>query len=228
MQFQVRSTAASASAFGPLWLRSRGVDGYGARGTSKFSLAFVKTLEQAKSPARKLAHLPHCTHLCRPETRDGLSTSRPRRPGTAGCRAALGSGESLKLSFEGKRVPARRARSPELGSRGSKLWQLRSHAEHEGRGSGWQTDRTVAARGRALETRSEARREEAAPPRRPRAPSDGERARRRRGVAHRLRGREKARRSANAHRRHPRRSLIADRQTDRRREPTKQKCRRAK
>ena len=66
-------------------------------------------------------------------------------------------------------MPARRARSPELGSRGSERWQLRSHAEHEGLGSGWQTDRTVAARGRALETRSEARREEAAPP------GDGER-----------------------------------------------------
>ena len=165
---------------------------------------------------RDFAQLPHCTHLCRPETRDGLSTSRLGRSGTAGCRAALGSGESLKHSSRGKRVPARRARSPELGSRGSERWQLRSHAEHEGLGSGWQTDRTVAARGRALETRSEARREEAAPPRRPRAPSDGERARRRRGVAHRLRGREKARRSANAHRRRPRRSLIADRhrQTD--------------
>ena len=172
--------------------------------------------------------LLHCTHLCRPETRDGLSTSRLGRSGTAGCRAALGSGESLKLSSRGKRVPARRARSPELGSRGSERWQLRSHAEHEGLGSGWQTDRTVAARGRALETRSEARREEAAPPRRPRAPSDGERARRRRGVAHRLRGREKARRSANAHRRHPRRSLQIDRQRQTQREPTKQKCRRAK
>ena len=114
------------------------------------------------SPNSRVAHLPPCTHLCRPETRDGLSTSRLGRSGIAGCRAALPSGESLKLSFEGKRVPARRASGPEPGSRGSKRWQLRSHAEHEGLGSGWQTDRTVAARGRALETRSEARGEEAA------------------------------------------------------------------
>ena len=81
------------------------------------SLASSKTL----APVFSLANLaclllPHCTRLCRPETRDGLSTSRLRRSGIAGCRAALGSGESLKLGFEGKRVPARRATSPELGS----------------------------------------------------------------------------------------------------------------
>ena len=97
-------------------------------------LAFSKTLaaQQKRSPTSRAAHLPHCTHLCRPETRDGLSTSRLGRSGTAGCRAALGSGESLKLSFEGKRVPARRASGPELGSRGSELWQLRSHADRGG------------------------------------------------------------------------------------------------
>ena len=119
---------------------SRGSTGVGLG--RRISLAF--TLAQT-SPARDCAHLPPCTHRCRPETRDGLSTSRPRRSGIAGCRAALRSGQSLKLSFEGKRVPARRARSPALGRRGSKRWQLRSHAEHEGLGSGWPTDRTVAA-----------------------------------------------------------------------------------
>ena len=92
-----------------------GSTGMGLPGRLKFA-SVCKDTRTAKSPARKLAHLPHCTHLCRPETRDGLSTSRLGRSGIAGCRAALGSGESLKLSFEGKRVPARRARSPELGS----------------------------------------------------------------------------------------------------------------
>ena len=100
-----------------------GSTGMGLPGRLKFA-SVCKDTRTAKSPARKLAHLPHCTHLCRPETRDGLSTSRLGRSGIAGCRAALGSGESLKLSFEGKRVPARRASGRELGRRGSKLWQL--------------------------------------------------------------------------------------------------------
>ena len=145
---RVRRRLLDGCGFGAVGLTGMGL------GTSKNSLVSLRKLEaRQSSPNLRSSHLPHCTHLCRPETRDGLSTSRLGRSGTAGCRAALGSGESLKLSFEGKRVPARRARSPELGSRGSERWQLRSHAEHEGLGSGWQTDRTVAARGRALETR---------------------------------------------------------------------------
>jgi hypothetical protein len=90
-----------------------GSTGMGLGGRLKFASG-GKTL--VPSPNFAISPLPHCTHRCRPETRDGLSTSRLRRSGIAGCRAALPSGESLKLGFEGKRVPARRARSPELGS----------------------------------------------------------------------------------------------------------------
>ena len=110
------------------------------------------------SPSLRLAHLPHCTRRCRPETRDGLSTSRLRRPGTAGCRAALRSGESLKLSLEGKRVPAvpaRRASGPELGSQspvsGSCVATRRSR---DSAAAGRQTARSPpAASGRATESK---------------------------------------------------------------------------
>ena len=99
-----RSAAASAGVFGTAGSgETTGV----ALGNVENSL--VSLHDHQVSPSLRFAHLPHCTHRCRPETRDGLSTSRLGRSGIAGCRAALRSGESLKLSFEGKRVPARRA-----------------------------------------------------------------------------------------------------------------------
>ena len=89
-----------------------------------------------------LAHLPHCTHRCRPETRDGLSTSRLETlwdrwlPRGAPLRRVAEAWPGRLRSLRG----ARGAQRGEPG--GSKRWQLRSHAEHEGLGSGWQTPHT--------------------------------------------------------------------------------------
>ena len=172
----------------------RGSTGMGLEARLRF--ASFKTLALwSRQPA--IAHLPHCTHLCRPETETGCL--RVAWDALASLAAARRSARRVaEAGFEGKRVP--RARGPGAGEPRIRALAAASHAEHEGLGSGWQTDR------------------------RRRGASDGA------GTPspRRLKAERKHASSGNAHRFiHAGHSSQIDRQRQTR-ESQKQKCRRAK